>query len=184
VTVRKRRRVGRTTPTSRSPLAEIQAFTIPLSLAEATLDVVQEAGRQGAEVFVLWGAQIRESGAEFRSMIVPEQVAHRTDQGLLVTVEGAALFAVNKSIYERGELLAAQVHSHPTEAYHSTTDDSFSLVTLTGALSIVIPDFGRDRLAAVPRWAIYRLAAGTSWVELSSRDRVAIVDDARGTEWR
>lgn len=162
---------------SRSPLASATHFRIPSTLARATLDVLIEAGQQGAEAFVLWGGAIDNGRVDFRSAFVPSQLAHATDQGLLVTVDGEALFAANKSLFERGEVLAGQVHSHPTEAFHSSTDDCFSLVTLVGALSIVIPDFGRGGLEAVSDWAFYRLVGQGQWNGLDPTDRVEITGD-------
>lgn len=44
----------------------------------------------------------------------------------------------------RGGLeLRAQIHSHPTAAYHSATDDAFPAVAIPGFLSIVVPNFAR-----------------------------------------
>jgi hypothetical protein len=98
-----------------------------------------------------------------------------TQNGLLVMVEGAALFQVNKSVHERGEILAAQVHSHPTAAYHSPTDDTFPLVTLVGALSVVIPDFARNAPADFDRWAWYRLSRRTRWEPASKNTSIEVV---------
>lgn len=161
----------------RSALTNVSTFVIHRTVVEETIEVLREAGQQGLEAFVLWGARMdREQTLEFRSAIVPKQTAHRTASGLLVTVEGEALFSANKTLYERGEILAAQVHSHPTNAFHSDTDDCYSLVTLVGALSIVLPDFGRDGLAAADRWAWYRLVGPGRWSNLTADDRIVLSD--------
>lgn len=164
---------------SASPLAQARIFTIPRPLLKATVDVLAQAGRRGQEAFVVWGGLVRQGGVEvaFRSGLVPAQQAHQTHDGLLVTVEGSALFAVNRTLYSKGEILAAQVHSHPTDAYHSDTDDCFPLVTLTGALSVVVPDFGVAGLDDIRAWAWYRLTGAAQWDELTRADRVTIVDD-------
>lgn len=163
---------------SASPLAQATLFTIPRPLLEATVDVLAQAGRRGQEAFVVWGGVVRQGGAEiaFRSGLVPAQQAHNTGGGLLVTVDGDALFAVNRTFYGKGEILAAQVHSHPTDAYHSDTDDCFSLVTLAGALSVVVPDFAVAGLDGLRRWAWYRLTGEAQWEELTRADRVSVVD--------
>jgi len=36
-------------------------------------------------------------------------------------------------------MVAAQVHSHPDEAFHSKGDDEWAIVRHEGALSIVVP---------------------------------------------
>lgn len=158
-----------------SPLARATSFVVPSALLDATFEVFRDAGGRGCEAFVVWGARIDQGVVHFSTMLVPDQIAHKTDDGLLVTVDGNALFQINKTIYERSEILAAQVHSHPTTAFHSDTDDCFSLVTLSGALSLVVPNFGRDGLDGSHGWAWYRLVGEGQWSPLTSEDRVTIV---------
>jgi hypothetical protein len=160
---------------SRSPLATVRRFAIPRKIIDSTLLVLQQAGDAGSEAFVVWGGTPDGEELEFKSMLVPAQTGHQTRNGLLVTVNGEALFQVNKELFDRGEVLAAQVHSHPTAAFHSDTDDCFSLVTLVGALSIVVPYFGHNGLADLGDWAWYRLAGEGRWARLHRRDRVEIV---------
>lgn len=165
----------RTAAASASPLAGPTSLVVPSSLLDATLDVLRDAGDHGCEAFVVWGATIEDGVVQFATMLVPDQTAHQTDDGLLVTVDGDALFQINKTLYERREILAAQVHSHPTAAFHSDTDDCFSLVTLTGALSLVVPDFGRDGLDGSQGWAWYRLVDEGEWSPLTPEDQLTIV---------
>jgi hypothetical protein len=87
-------------------------------------------------------------------------------------VEGAALFEVNKTLYERGEILGAQVHSHPTEAYHSPTDDQFPLATLIGSLSVVVPNFAREAPGDLEDWAWYRLVEYHNWEPATARTTI------------
>jgi hypothetical protein len=163
-----------------SPLATVTRFIVPVSLLDQTLDVLTDAGQHGHEAFVLWGGRVDTDDAtvlRFTTAIEPEQTAHIRPDGLLVTVEGSALFEVNQQLYARGELLAGQVHSHPTDAYHSAVDDHNPLVTLLGSLSLVIPYFGRDGRNAVNDWAWYRLIGEGRWAELTRNDRVQLVHD-------
>lgn len=156
-------------------LLSIRTFVIPLGIIHDTIAFLRRVGSEGCEGFVLWsGNTVGRDRFEFRSAIIPEQRAMVTEHGLLVTVEGKALFEVNKAVHERGEILAAQVHSHPTTAYHSPTDDTFPLVTLVGALSVVIPDFARHAPADVEQWAWYRLSKRAEWIPASRNTRVEI----------
>ena len=163
----------------RSPLAATTRFVVPGGVLAQTLAVLQRAGRNGNEAFVTWGGLVRDDGATLQivSAVVPDQRAHQTPDGLLVTVEGQSLFEVNRALYKRGEILAAQVHSHPDDAYHSSTDDCFSLVTLTGALSVVVPRFGTDGLNGCRGWAWYRLTGPGKWALLGPDDKVEIVHE-------
>lgn len=163
----------------RSPLAATTRFVVPGDVLAQTLAVLQGAGRYGNEAFVNWGGLVRDDGATLQivSAVVPDQRAHQTPDGLLVTVDGQSLFEVNRALYKRGEVLAAQVHSHPDGAYHSSTDDCFSLVTLTGALSVVVPRFGTDGLNGCRGWAWYRLTGLGQWALLGPEDKVEIVHE-------
>lgn len=148
----------------RNGLLAVRTYVIPSAVLADTLSFLREVGREGFEGFVLWGGVLtRPDEMTFRSALIPRQRAMQTESGLLVTVEGSALFDVNRTLHERGEVLAAQVHSHPTEAYHSTTDDDFPMVTLMGALSIVVPDFAKNAPADIDAWAWYRLSRSSRW---------------------
>lgn len=148
-------------------LAGVSRFTVTEGVIEATVEVLAEAGRRGHEAFVLWGAiPARDGSMHICTAVRPAQHAEKTRDGLLVTVPGEALFGVNKLLYERGETLAAQAHSHPGPAFHSKTDDAFPLVTLRGALSVVVPNFARAGRAGLGSWVWYRLAGVGDWVQV------------------
>jgi len=46
-----------------------------------------------------------------------------------------------KDLADRGLGVRIQVHTHPGEAFHSLTDDTYPLLFDIGFLSLVIPDF-------------------------------------------
>ena len=156
-------------------LEQVREFTIPLELVDQTLLPLQEAGKAGYEAFVLWGGRfLGEDAFEFVSLYVPEQTTMRGPEGLLVYVDGEALFRVNRDFYERGLVLGGQVHSHPTDAYHSDTDDMYPLVTLVGGLSAVVPDFGDGGRGRFKDWAWYRLTGPARWTSLGDATRVTL----------
>jgi hypothetical protein len=143
---------------------EVTTFRIQAHVLADTLHFLKEVGEAGYEGFVLWGAQKREpSTLLITSAVIPDQHAIVTEQGLLVMVDGQALFEVNRELHERNEILAGQVHTHPTTAYHSSTDDHLPLVTLLGAISLVLPDFARYAPDDRATWAWYRLADYGIW---------------------
>lgn len=155
-------------------LQNVEKFVVPVELVDQTLEPLQDAGGRGFEAFVLWGGRLDSDGQqfEFASAYVPEQTMRRSEAGLLVMVEGDALFRVNRAFYEQGLTLAAQIHSHPTAAYHSETDDAHPLMTLTGGLSGVVPNFGRAGRAGLPDWAWYRLEGPCSWTPVSDESTI------------
>ncbi len=154
-------------------LADVREFVVPLDLVDQTLEPLHEAGRRGYEAFVLWGGHfVDDGGFEFLTAYFPEQTTSRGEEGLLVYVDGEALFRVNRAFYERGLVLGGQVHSHPTDAYHSETDDAYPLVTLVGALSGVVPDFGDGGRERLNEWAWYRLVAASEWTPIADETRI------------
>ncbi len=156
-------------------LEAIRQFLIPRALIEQTLAPLQHAGRSGHEAFVLWGGERRGADTfEFQRAYVPKQTATRSSRGLLVVVDGAELFRVNRDFYRHGLILAGQIHSHPTAAYHSDTDDTYPLITLRGGLSGVVPDFGREGQRRMRDWAWYRLAGPADWQPLGADTRIAL----------
>jgi len=160
-----------------SVLTEVLEFTVPLLIIEQTLEPLRAAGANGCEAFVLWGGRLEEHGRRlaFECAYVPEQTTSRTSDGLLVVVEGDALFRVNRAFYERGLILSAQIHSHPTDAYHSATDDAFPLMTLTGGLSGVVPDFGAAGRDGLSGWAWYRLIGPAEWISVDAEASITFL---------
>jgi hypothetical protein len=165
-----------TLPTTPRGLLDVDEFLIPGAILDHTIEVLARAGQHHHEAFVVWGGSFVGDAKTFRftSAIVPAQRAHSTPDGLLVTVDGAALFEVNKTLYTRRETLGGQVHSHPTEAFHSETDDHFPLVTLLGSLSVVVPDFAIKGLNGVQEWAWYRLVGIGAWKPVDQQTKIRI----------
>lgn len=142
----------------------IKQFLVPSSIADETDTQLRAAGRDGAEKFVLWSGSVRSDQFVVQTMHVPAQTAYRFSEGLCVRVEGAELHRLNVWLYEHGERLGVQVHSHPTNAYHSETDDAYPMVTTRGGLSLVVPDFARAGVRGVGT-ALYRLGV-QGWEEV------------------
>jgi hypothetical protein len=105
---------------------------------------------------------------------VPKQTSYRLDTGLCVRVDGDELHRLNRWLFDAGEILGVQVHSHPTDAYHSETDDTYPMVTLLGGLSIVVADFGRDGIAGSST-AGYRLSR-EGWIDLAPTDLTDLLE--------
>ena len=154
-------------------LMNVKSFVIATQVMDDTISFLRQVGSNGLEGFVIWGGQlISETHLEFQRTYIPKQKGLVTESGLLVLVDGDALFEVNREAHELHHILAAQVHTHPTEAYHSDTDDHYPLVTLKGALSIVIPDFAKHAPNDFQRWAWYRLKDYGIWTPLAEDQTV------------
>jgi hypothetical protein len=151
-------------------LEDIVKFVVPRTVVEDTDTQLRAAGVSHCECFVLWSGVRENQTFRIRTRHVPRQTAYRLSEGLCVRVEGDELHRLNVWLFENHEELAVQVHSHPTEAYHSDTDDTYPIVTMRGGLSVVVPDFALAGLRG-KGVASYRLGM-SGWDELS-------VDEAR-----
>jgi hypothetical protein len=148
-----------------STLEVISQFVVPAGVVRDTDARLRAVGRTRSECFVLWSGVQENYTFRVCTTHVPRQTAYRFSEGLCVRVEGDELHRLNVWLFEHREQLAVQVHSHPTEAYHSETDDSYPIVTARGGLSLVVPDFGRAGLRG-DGVAYYRLGL-SGWDELS-----------------
>ncbi len=122
-------------------LESVACVQVPSDVVAETEAALREAGREGYERFVLWSGEIDDTRLVVRTAHHPDQRAYRLPDGLCVTIDGEALHALNVWLLNHQELLAVQIHSHPGEAYHSDTDNTYPVVTALGGLSIVTPDF-------------------------------------------
>ena len=143
----------------------INEFVVPADLCDEADGQLRKAGLDGNERFILWSGIVRDGRLLVRTLHCPKQTAYRLASGLCVRVEADELHRLNVWLYANAERLAIQVHSHPTEAFHSDTDDDYPMVTTLGGLSLVVPDFARYGVRG-PKTALYRLSS-TGWQGLS-----------------
>jgi hypothetical protein len=122
-------------------LAKVKKFVIPQTVVAETEAALRRRGAEGYECFVLWSGRQSDSTFSVRTTHVPAQTSYQLPEGLLVRVDGPALHALNLWLFENEETLGAQVHAHPSRAYHSATDNTYPIVTTVGGLSLVAPDF-------------------------------------------
>ncbi len=147
-------------------LETIQTFCIKQETVEHTEEALREAGENGHERFALWTGTTRGTLFSVDHLYVPPQQAYQFDDGVCVRVGADALHELNVWLYRNRQTLAIQIHTHPQDAYHSDTDDTYPIVTTLGGLSIVVPRFCREGLLC-SGIAVYRLAAG-GWTRQSA----------------
>ncbi len=137
-------------------LLDVDAFEVSRKVVVKTEQALVAAGRKGYELFVLWSGQVHDSTFVVQTPHIPKQTSYRLQTGLCVRVAGDELHRLNVWLFDAGQILGVQVHAHPTDAYHSETDDSYPIVATLGGLSIVAPDFCRSGLFSTGT-AMYRL---------------------------
>ncbi len=146
----------------RASLTEVTSVHLPVEVARRTHGHLRAVGLRGLEGMALWVGVQDGACFEIREAIVPQQQGIRGDHGLMVSVPGAELHRINLHLFKNGLRLLAQIHSHPTEAYHSEMDDEYAIATGLGAFSLVVPDFAREPFS-IGRCATYRLTPRPFW---------------------
>lgn len=141
-------------------------LTCPKTVVETTLQHLREAGTLRRECVMLWlgrreGDQVRVLGA-YR----PLQTA-KADR---FHINGAGMAALHQELRRQRVMVAAQVHSHPMEAFHSKADDEWAIVRHEGALSAVVPYFASATTHTNFRSnaKIYRFSSTARWLEVPS----------------
>lgn len=150
-----------------SGFTHVRFIQVPDQLVQAAHTHLQHVGRQGLEGFALWAGVLDGERFLVRATYIPAQQGLRLDTGVCVTVDGGELHRINVWLYTEQFRLIAQLHSHPGEAYHSKTDDTFPIATTVGSLSLVIPDFAREPFS-LSHCAIYRLSPQARWLPLTA----------------
>lgn len=155
-------------------LEPIERLLVSAEALERTEESLRAAGREGYELFVLWSGAVDGKCFRVSTPHVPRQTSYRTESGLLVRVDGEALHQLNVWLYENTEILGVQVHAHPTDAFHSDTDDAYPIVTTLGGFSIVAADFARQGLLCEDT-EIFRLTSEGWESSLNARDLIQVI---------
>lgn len=158
-------------------LRRVRRFRITEEAVGATVDAIRSAGEEGYELFVIWSGTRDGNVFTVAEVHIPDQVSYKMGGGLCVRIDGSELHRLNVWLYEAQQVVGAQVHSHPRDAYHSDTDNAYPVATLDGSLSLVLPYFGRDGWES-REIAAYRLGRdGWYRVRVPLSDLVEVVGD-------
>lgn len=133
-------------------------------LVETTLSRLREAGNARCECVMLWLGRRAEDHIEVVDAYRPEQVA-RED---MFQIPPASMNLLYGELRRRRLMVAAQVHSHPQEAFHSRADDRWAIVRHEGALSLVVPYFASDTTTAnfLDQAKIFQFSDEARWTEV------------------
>ena len=160
-------------------LQRVKKIVLPESCALEVLYHLRAAGRQEVEGVALWAGHLDAATFTVKHTVIPKQTPLRLPTGLLYVVDEAELHRLNVWLYRSRLTLVAQIHSHPTVAYHSDIDDMYPIVTAVGGLSIVVPNFARGALD-LSSWAVFRLTEHGEWCELSWEDSSTLIQLSEG----
>lgn len=130
-------------------------------IVRTTIEELQQAGRVHQERVVLWLGRLEADAVTVRQVFVPiQEAAH---DYFHIPREGMATLLTD--LRQSRLQVAAQVHSHPHEAFHSQADNRWAIIRHVGALSLVVPAFGLQTTAEtfVDDAAVYELFPDNQW---------------------
>lgn len=139
-------------------------LTCPKDVVATTLMHLREAGSRECECVVLWLGRRRHDGLIVERAYRPLHQA-RVDE---FHIPSQGMAALHLELRRNRLMVAAQVHSHPHEAFHSLADDRWAVVRHEGALSLVVPHFaGRTRVDNFLEQAkVFRFSSKAEWLEV------------------
>lgn len=146
----------------------IEQVSVPKSLVDEAQLFLRKVGATGREGMVLWVGLADGKLFSVTNILIPRQRGLKTKDGVCVVVDEDEMHRINVELFRSGLRLIAQAHTHPTDAYHSETDDEYAIATTTGSLSLVIPDFAA-REFDLSDCAVYRLDKNGGWEHVSPR---------------
>jgi hypothetical protein len=145
-------------------------FRVPFETVERTMLFLRNRGKSiGHEGVVLWPAQLQERVCLVSpAPIIPAQITGPKSY----RIPTDECFRVIEFVHRNRLVIPIQVHSHPSEAFHSEADDEMAFVQHRNGVSIVVPDFADFSVAHFLQKAkFYILVVGVNWSELSERAR-------------
>jgi hypothetical protein len=134
---------------------------VPFEFVVATVDELRAAST--TERMVLWLGHRDAAGATVREVFVPQQQAESD----YFHVPPAGMQELLQKLRTHRWMVAAQVHTHPEEAFHSWADDRWAIVRHVGALSLVVPRFCQETTADtfVRDALVFRLTRDNKFVQ-------------------
>jgi len=150
----------------------VSVLEIPSALIVETVEHLRAA--RYSERVVLWLGRPHADVVTVSQVYVPIQIA---DAGYFrIPSDGmAALFGHMRAARL---MVAAQVHTHPQEAFHSPVDDEWAIVRHEGGLSLVVPRFCQKTTAASfgIDAKVFRLDADDVFVEVPAATAYKVIE--------
>lgn len=141
-------------------------------IIDDTLSQLAFHARGRKELVVLWLARKVAGQAIVERAYVPLQVSDT--RFFNIPPEGMQLLF--NEIRPSRLLVAAQVHTHPKDAFHSPADDRWAVLRHVGALSLVIPYFAQKTTSAnfADQAKVYALSQHDEWDEIAFAQGITI----------
>ncbi len=138
--------------------------TCPSTVLSTTLAHLREAGTRRCECIVLWLGRPADGVIRVEEAYVPRHKA-RED---MFHIPPESMASLHARLRKHRLMVAAQVHSHPRQAFHSLADDRWAIIRHEGALSLVLPYFAARTTPFNfgDEVKVYRFSDMAEWIEV------------------
>lgn len=153
-----------------SGLARVAVFKLPRRMIEETFSIFRSCGDNQRECQLYWTSPWS-APQTLTEVVHPKHYSGR--YGL--SIDGDWISRFWNELSDRGLGVRIQVHTHPEEAFHSATDDTFPLLFNPGFLSLVIPDFAMGPVGFREAY-LTEIQPGGTWKQVDIASRI-IVDE-------
>lgn len=152
-----------------TPLTEVSIVEVPAAALDECRQHFRRMGEQQSEGIALLVGPPSSPRFTISQALIPKQFGLATEDGISIWVDEEELHRLNVWLFDNHLTILCQVHSHPTNAYHSSVDDDFAISAAAGSFSIVVPDFAANAID-LGRCAVFRLSPRDGWVEMRAAD--------------
>lgn len=116
----------------------INKILLPNKILRKTLNIFREYGNNNLEAFSLWVGEEKGTTFAVKNVWIPKQ----ENTMISYFISDIDVHYINVRLNKKKYSIIAQLHTHPGDAFHSCIDNHFSILTLPGSFSIVVPDYG------------------------------------------
>lgn len=147
---------------------KVRPVIVAQHIVTETIEQLRQGGRARTERFVVWLAHKTDSHVLVHEPYVPQYDA--SDDYFHIHRPAMARLMEHLRIHKL--MIGAQLHTHPGKAFHSFADDRWAIVRHVGALSVVLPNFGRATTIEnfLSDAKVFSLSPRNKWTEVSEHE--------------
>jgi hypothetical protein len=144
-------------------------YRVPHAVIERTFAFFRRCGAGRRECQTLWMSTWKAPGL-ITAVVHPLHRSHAG--GFALDDEWLSSFWLRLS--EAGEGIRVQIHTHPADAFHSPTDDSYPIIHTPGFLSLVVPNFGLGPIGFTDSY-LAEIGPNGRWNQVDVATRLRVV---------
>ena len=143
-------------------------YYVPDTILQDTLRRLRKIGYGYNEGIAYWVGILDKDVATITRAIFADNYTDFQNWTYHAFVPLSVAFKIEEEIRSKNEILFAQIHTHPRDAFHSFVDDMHPISHRIGFVSIVVPNFARN-VTSLSECAVLEYLGEARWDELSAK---------------